>query len=177
MGDEYLVWLDLEMTGLNARVDVILEIATVITDHHLNIIDAGPELAIFANDKQLAGMNDWCKEHHYQSGLVDRVKQSTVSCREAEQGTLAFIKNYVAPETAPLCGNSIHQDRNFLRARMPELHGYLHYRNIDVSSLKELTYRWYPDLPRFEKKNKHTALEDIYESIEELKYYRSEVFK
>ena len=171
-----LVWMDLEMTGLESEADKILEIATVITDIHLNVIEQGPELVISQSDDILDNMNDWCKEHHGKSGLTEKVKTSTVSEIQAEQETLAFIKKHVNPETAPLCGNSIHQDRNFLSRYMPKIHVYLHYRNIDVSSIKELTFRWFPNLPKFKKAGKHTALEDILESIDELKYYRQKVF-
>lgn len=172
-----LVWMDLEMTGLDAQIDKILEIATVITDSDLNLIEQGPELIVFQPEEILSGMNDWCKEHHGESGLTARVKLSRVTELEAETATLDFIKQHVEPGKAPLCGNSIHQDRNFLVRHMPELHNYLHYRNIDVSSIKELTFRWYPELPKFKKANKHTALGDVYESIAELKYYRNMIFK
>lgn len=172
-----LIWMDLEMTGLDAATDKILEIATVITDRDLNVIEHGPERVLYQSDEVLAGMNNWCKEHHGISGLIEKVKKSTISEKKAEAETLAFVKKYVDESQAPLCGNSIHQDRNFLVQHMPDLHNYLHYRNIDVSSIKELTFRWYPDLPKFKKANKHTALDDIIESIEELKYYRKKVFK
>lgn len=172
-----LVWMDLEMTGLDAAVDKIIEIATVVTDIDLNIIDQGPELVIHQADDVLENMNDWCKEHHGDSGLTNRVRDSVVTEAEAEAKTLDFLKLHVLEYQAPLCGNSIHQDRNFLVKHMPDLHSYLHYRNIDVSSIKELTFRWYPDLPKFKKQGKHTALEDIIESIEELKYYRRMIFK
>ncbi len=172
-----LVWMDLEMTGLNPARDRILEIATIITDTDLNLVEMGPELVIYQSDEVLAGMNEWCVEHHSDSGLVDKVKQSSISEAEAEAETLDFLKQHLDPESAPLCGNSIHQDRNFLARYMTRLNKFLHYRNIDVSSLKELTYRWYPDLPKFIKKGMHTALEDILESVEELKYYRKYIFK
>lgn len=175
--EDRLVWMDLEMTGLDADNDQILEIATVITDTDLNLIENGPELVIHQSEDVLNSMNDWCKEHHGASGLTEKVRNSRVSLSEAEQLTFDFIKQHVSLEQAPLCGNSIHQDRNFLAVHMPTLHEYLHYRNIDVSSIKELTFRWYPDLPKFKKANKHTALEDILESIEELKYYKQQVFR
>lgn len=168
--------MDLEMTGLVSEVDKILEIATVITDPNLNIIGIGPELAIFQKDEILENMNDWCKQHHGESGLIDKVRCSKVSEKEAEKLTLDFLKEHVNPEEAPLCGNSIHQDRNFITRYMPFLGNYLHYRNIDVSTIKELSFRWFPDLPMFKKASKHTALEDILESIEELKYYREKIF-
>lgn len=172
-----LVWMDLEMTGLDSSIDRILEIATVITDTNLNIVEHGPELVIHQPDEVLANMNDWCKEHHGKSGLTEKVRAAGVTEKEAELVTLSFLKEYVEEFEAPLCGNSIHQDRNFLAKHMPDLHAYLHYRNIDVSSLKELTFRWFPELPKFKKANKHTALEDVIESIQELKYYREMVFK
>jgi oligoribonuclease len=175
--NDRLVWMDLEMTGLIPANDKILEIATVITDTDLNIVEQGPELVIYQTDEILAGMNDWCKQHHGESGLVEKIRQSSISEADAEKETLEFLRRYVEEESAPLCGNSIHQDRNFLAKHMSRLDSFLHYRNIDVSSLKELTYRWYADLPRFVKENKHTALEDVLESIEELKYYRKHVFK
>ncbi len=168
--------MDLEMTGLVSEVDRILEIATVITDPDLNIIETGPELAIFQEENTLEKMNDWCKQHHGESGLVDKVRHSNISEKEAEKLTLEFLKKHVNPEEAPLCGNSIHQDRNFISRYMPSLSDYLHYRNIDVSTIKELAFRWFSDLPKFKKANKHTALEDILESIEELKYYREKIF-
>ncbi len=172
-----LVWMDLEMTGLIPTDDKILEIATVITDLALNVVNQGPELVIHQTDKVLEYMNDWCKEHHGESGLTDKVKVSQIDIGEAEERTLDFLKQHVNPGEVPLCGNSIHQDRNFLAEHMPRLHEYLHYRNIDVSSVKELTYRWYPELPKFKKANNHTALQDILESIEELKYYKEKIFK
>ncbi len=171
-----LIWMDLEMTGLQSETDRILEIATVITDTELKVVEQGPELVIFQNDEILDNMNDWCKEHHSKSGLVDKIKASKINEIEAEQKTLEFIKKHVEPESAPLCGNSIHQDRNFLSRYMPQLHEYMHYRNIDVSSIKELTFRWFPNLPKFKKAGKHTALEDILESIDELRYYREKIF-
>ncbi len=175
--NDRLVWMDLEMTGLEPATDKILEIATVITDSNLNIIEHGPELVIHQPDEVLSSMNDWCKEHHGNSGLTEKVKIAGVTEPEAEFVTLSFLKEYVEEFQAPLCGNSIHQDRNFLVRHMPDLNGYLHYRNIDVSSLKELSFRWYPNMPKFKKANKHTAMEDILESIEELKYYRQMIFK
>jgi oligoribonuclease len=175
--NDRLVWMDLEMTGLEPATDKILEIATVVTDSDLNIIEHGPELVIHQPDSVLSNMNDWCKEHHGNSGLTEKVKVAGVTEPEAEFVTLSFVKEYVEEFQAPLCGNSIHQDRNFLVRHMPDLNAYLHYRNIDVSSLKELSFRWYPDMQKFVKANKHTAMEDILESIEELKYYRKMIFK
>ncbi|MBU2512991.1 oligoribonuclease [bacterium] len=172
-----LVWMDLEMTGLIPAEDKILEIATVITDIALNVVEQGPELVIHQADKVLGDMNDWCQEHHGKSGLTERVRVSQINEFEAEERTLEFLKQHINPGEVPLCGNSIHQDRNFLAQYMPRLHEFLHYRNIDVSSVKELTYRWYPELPKFKKSNTHTALQDILESIEELKYYKEKIFR
>lgn len=173
----FLVWMDLEMTGLNSETDRILEISTVITDIDLKLVAVGPQLAVFQEQSILARMNEWNQEHHGQSGLIGRVQNSSISAEEAEEKTLHFIKEYVPAGEAPLCGNSIHQDRRFLYHYMPALNNYLSYRNIDVSTIKELTYRWYPDLPKFEKQNKHTALEDVHESIAELAYYRKHIFR
>ncbi len=169
--------MDLEMTGLEADVDKILQIATVVTDTDLNIVEKGPEIIIFQDEDVLVGMNDWCQEHHKLSGLTDKVRASKISTKQAEKATLDFIKKFTDQGEALLCGNSIHQDRNFLSKHMPMLHNYLHYRNIDVSSIKELSFRWFPDLPKFEKASKHTAMEDILESIDELKYYRENIFR
>lgn len=173
----FLVWMDLEMTGLNSETDRILEISTVITDIDLKLVAVGPQLAIFQDEMVLARMNEWNQEHHEQSGLIDRVRKSTIAVEEAEERTLRFIKEYVKEGEAPLCGNSIHQDRRFLYRFMPTLNDFLSYRNIDVSTIKELCFRWFPELPKFEKENRHTALEDVHESIAELVYYRKHVFR
>lgn len=173
---EYLVWMDLEMTGLDPEIDTILEIATIITDGQLNIVAEGPNLAIHQPDNVLDNMNEWCKQHHGESGLTDRVRESKVSLSEAEQLTLDFIKAHVPERSSPLCGNSIHQDRRFLVKYMPETEAYLHYRNVDVSTVKELVRRWYPKLPQPAKRGDHLALADIRESISELQYYREKVF-
>jgi oligoribonuclease len=173
---DYLIWMDLEMTGLNVEKDRIIEIATVITNTNLEIVDNGPVLAIYQELEILDDMSDWSREHHDRSGLTEKVKKSTISQTAAEDQTYEFIRNYATKDEAPLCGNSIHQDRRFLARYMPKIDQYLHYRNIDVSSIKELVYRWYPNLAKFEKTNQHTALEDIYESVAELKYYREKVF-
>ena len=168
-----LVWIDLEMTGLNTDTDRIIEIATVVTDSNLNTIAQGPVLAVHQSDAILAGMDEWNTRTHNASGLVDRVKASTLSEAEAERQTLAFLQQHVPKNKSPLCGNSICQDRRFLARGMPALEAYLHYRNLDVSSIKELVKRWRPSLNNgFEKKNTHQALDDILESIAELKYYR-----
>lgn len=174
--DNRLVWMDLEMTGLDPDREHIIEIATIVTDAKLTIIDTGPVLAIHQNDRILEAMDEWNTEHHGKSGLIDKVRQSTLSDRDGELGTLEFVKRHVGHRLSPLCGNSIGQDRRFLAKYMPELNEYLHYRNIDVSTVKELVRRWYPDLPQLDKKKSHTALEDIRESIEELRYYRNRVF-
>lgn len=173
----HLVWMDLEMSGLDPAVNTILEIATIITDYNLEIVSEGPVIAVYQPDELLNSMDDWNKEHHGRSGLLQRVRQSSISMAEAEALTLDFIKKHIAPGKAPLCGNSIWQDRMFLINYMPALEKYFHYRNIDVSSIKELYRRWYQDIPGFEKKNSHTALNDVYESIAELKYYRTSIFK
>lgn len=174
--NQYLIWMDLEMTGLDPLSDRILEIALVVTDIDLNIIEDGIEYVIHQNDDILEEMNDWCKEHHGQSGLVDKVKSSKLTIAQAEEEIIVYLQRFIKEGDAPLCGNSIHQDRSFLAAYMPRMNNYFHYRNVDVSSLKELSYRWYPHLPKFKKENKHTALEDVYESIDELKYYREKLF-
>jgi oligoribonuclease len=171
-----LAWMDIEMSGLDPEVNTILEIATVITDYNLEIISDGPVIAIYQTDEVLETMDEWNKKCHGETGLIDRVRQSTYNMKNAEILTIDFIKRYIAPKKSPLCGNSIWQDRRFLIKYMPTLENYFHYRNIDVSSVKELYTRWYPDSPAFEKENNHTAVKDIYESISELKYYRSKIF-
>lgn len=171
-----LIWIDMEMTGLDPEKDTILELATIVTDPQLNIIGEGPEIAVFHDDNVLNAMDEWCQEHHGNSGLIKRVQNSSVTMKEAEEQTIAFLQNHVAASLSPLCGNSVHQDRLFISKYMPKLNRYLHYRNIDVSTVKELVRRWYPDLPEFEKTGQHTALKDIQESLEELKYYRLHVF-
>ncbi len=168
-----LIWIDLEMTGLNPDSDRIIEVATVITDGELNTIAEGPVLAVHQPDSVLDGMDDWNKRTHRDTGLIERVKASTLSEAEAEKQTLAFIQQHVPKNKSPMCGNSICQDRRFLARLMPELEAWFHYRNLDVSSIKELVYRRRPELVNgFVKKNTHKALDDIRESIEELKYYR-----
>ncbi len=173
-----LVWMDLEMTGLDPAVDVIIEIATLITDADLNVLAEGPVLAIHASDAQLAAMDDWNQRHHGESGLLTRVKNSPVSMAEAEAQTLAFLAQHTQPRSSPLCGNSIWQDRRFLTKYMPTLEAHLHYRMLDVSTVKELARRWRPDLlAGFTKKNAHLALDDIRESVAELAYYRTHFFQ
>lgn len=175
--DANLLWMDLEMTGLDPERDTILEIGTAITDGELNLLAPGPTVAIRHPQSVLDAMDQWNREHHTASGLVARVLASSVSIAEAEQQTLAFVKQYCPERTSPLCGNSIWQDRRFLARYMPALEGYLHYRTIDVSTVKELVRRWYPKGPKPpEKKHAHLALDDIAESIEELRFYRQHYF-
>lgn len=173
----HLVWMDLEMTGLDPDHDTILEIATIITDNELNIVAEGPNLAIHQTDAVLASMDAWCREHHGRSGLTDRVRASRITMEEAERMTLDFIRKYVPERSSPLCGNSVHQDRRFLVRHMPALEAWLHYRIIDVSTIKELAKRWYPALKPPAKKEVHLALADIKESIAELRFYRETLFR
>lgn len=170
---QHLIWIDLEMTGLNPDADLIIEIATVITDKDLNILAEGPALAVHQPDAALLAMDDWNQKHHGESGLVDRVRASKISAVEAEALTIAFLKDWVPENVSPMCGNTIGQDRRFLYRYMPKLEAYFHYRSIDVSTLKELASRWAPGLKDgFKKETRHEALADILESIEELRYYR-----
>jgi oligoribonuclease len=171
---ENLVWIDLEMTGLDTRSDVIIEIATVVTDKDLGLLAEGPVLAIHQPDTILAGMDEWNTRQHGQSGLLERVRASAIDAASAEAATLAFLREWVPAGASPMCGNSICQDRRFLARLMPELEAFFHYRNLDVSSLKELARRWAPGLVQgFSKKGSHLALDDIHDSIEELRYYRT----
>ena len=171
-----LIWIDLEMTGLDPEKDVILEIATIITDDMLGLVAEGPNIPINHPEEILLDMDEWNSTHHKASGLIDRVRVSPYNCRKAEKETLKFIAKFCKKEECPLCGNSVWQDRRFLIKYMPRLEEFFHYRNIDVSSIKELVKRWYPSLPPYEKKKAHLALSDIKESINELKYYRRKVF-
>ncbi|WP_434353768.1 oligoribonuclease [Psychrobacter sp. HD31] len=176
-GKKGLVWIDLEMTGLNTNKDEIIEIATIVTDDNLNILAEGPVMAIKVADTVLNGMDEWNTKQHGQSGLIDRVRRSTVTLEQAEQETIKFLQKWVDEGKSPMCGNSICQDRRFLARQMPKLEKYFHYRNLDVSSVKELAFRWRPDvLSSFEKKGSHLALDDIRDSIRELKHYRAHFF-
>ena len=174
-----LVWMDLEMTGLDPSEHRIIEIATLITDGRLEVVAEGPDLVVHQPESVLAGMNEWSQQHHAASGLLARARESEIDERAAELATLTFIQSHCAPGAAPLAGNSIHVDRFFLRHQMPELERYLHYRNIDVTTVKELARRWYPQIfasvPK--KSDSHRALDDIRESIAELRFYREHVFR
>jgi len=177
-GKKGLVWIDLEMTGLDTLNDEIIEIATVVTDEDLNVLAEGPVFAIKVSDQVLNKMDDWNTKQHGQSGLVDRVRRSTVTLAEAEAETIKFLSKWVDSGKSPMCGNSICQDRRFMARQMPKLERFFHYRNLDVSSVKELCFRWRPDILRnFEKGGSHLALDDIRDSIRELKHYRQHFFK
>ncbi len=173
---EPLIWIDLEMTGLDPERHVILEMASLLTDESLNIISEGPCMTIHPKADALASMDEWSREHHHRSGLLSRAQSSPYDHQAAERFTLGFLSLHSRKGQSPLCGNSIWQDRRFLIKHMPELEAFFHYRNIDVSSVKELVRRWYPALPPFQKQKTHTALSDIKESIAELRYYREKVF-
>jgi oligoribonuclease len=174
---DHLIWVDLEMTGLNPDTHHIVEIASVVTSSELDIIAEGPDLVIHQPEERLEQMGSWCTKHHKESGLLDDIRESNIGLEEAERQTLDFLQKHVKAETAPLCGNSIGQDRRFLYNYMPALSDFLHYRNIDVSSIKELVSRWYPEQCQApEKANNHRAHADILESIEELRWYAETVF-
>jgi oligoribonuclease len=176
--DAHLVWIDLEMSGLDPERNTILEIATIISDGDLRAVAEGPGLAIHHPESVLEAMDEWNRDHHTASGLSARVRASAISLADAERDTLAFVQRYCTERSSPLCGNSIHHDRRFLARYMPRLDAYLHYRNIDVSTVKELVRRWYPDGPQPpEKRHAHLALDDIRESIDELRFYRQHVFR
>ncbi len=171
--DQNLIWVDMEMTGLDPDNDAVIEIATIVTDSELNTLAEGPVLAIFQPDERLDAMDEWNTSHHTRSGLVQRVKASEDDERRASARTIKFLKEYVPEGASPMCGNSICQDRRFMARHMPELERYFHYRNLDVSTLKILMQRWRPELAGgFNKEGTHLALDDIRESIEELRYYR-----
>ncbi|MGB5209080.1 MAG: oligoribonuclease [Gammaproteobacteria bacterium] len=175
---DHLIWIDLEMTGLKPESDLIIEIATVVTDKQLEIVAEGPVFAIKQPQSALDGMDEWNTRQHNASGLVARVQASRIDEAEAERRTLEFLRHYVEGGRSPMCGNSICQDRRFLARWMPDLERFFHYRNLDVSTLKELAHRWYPDIAAgFGKVSSHLALADIRDSIDELRFYRQHLFR
>lgn len=178
MDTQNLIWIDLELTGLDFGNDTIVEIATIITDKNLNIIAEGPDIVIHHSENVLANMDPWCIAHFGKSGLTKEIRKSSIGIVEAEQKTLDFIKQYVDKNISPMCGNSTQQDRRMLARHMPHLESYFHYRHIDVSTVKELALRWKPEITQnLKKEGKHRALSDVKESIEELKFYRKYFFK
>lgn len=176
MVDERLVWIDLEMTGLDPDENTIIEIATIVTEGDLDIVAEGPAIAISQPESELAKMDDWNLTHHTENGLLERVRSDGIPMAEAEQLTLDFVSLHCDAGQSPLCGNTIGQDRRFLRRYMPDLHDFFHYRSVDVTSIKQLADRWYPNLPRATKPAGHRALDDIRGSIAELEYYRQHIF-
>lgn len=173
-----LIWIDLEMTGLDTQRDDIIEIATIVTDDDLNILAEGPVFAIKVPDTALNAMDEWCTRQHRESGLTDRVRRSKITLAYAEQATIEFLSKWADEGISPMCGNSICQDRRFLARQMPKLEAFFHYRNLDVSSIKELCYRWRPDIVHgYQKDGTHLALDDIRDSIRELRHYREHFFK
>lgn len=172
-----LVWIDMEMSGLDPDGCRILEIATIVTDGELNVLVEGSDLVVHQPDAVLDAMDEWCTRHHGESGLTAQVRAATIDEAEAERQTLALLAAWTQPGTSPLCGNSIHQDRRFIARYMPKLDAFLHYRMVDVSTIKELSRRWYPELKPPTKRETHRALDDIRESIAELRFYRSTLFR
>lgn len=178
LNDSNLVWIDMEMTGLDPETCVVMEIATIVTDKELNILAQGPVIAVHQPDNVLDNMDEWCIKTHGGTGLTERCRASSYDVDAATQETISFLEKYVPKGKSPLCGNTIGQDRRFLVKYMPDLDAYFHYRSIDVSTIKELTARWKPEvLTGFKKKGLHLALDDIIESINEMKFYRENVFK
>ncbi|RJG42287.1 oligoribonuclease [Motilimonas pumila] len=178
INENNLIWVDMEMTGLDPEQHKVIEIASIVTDSELNILAEGPVIAIHQSQAELDKMDDWCTTTHTNSGLVERVQKSTITEAQASEQTLAFLAEWVPAGVAPMCGNSIGQDRRFMVKHMAELEAFFHYRNIDVSSVKELGRRWAPDMVKgFKKRGVHLALDDIRESIAELVYYRQHFFK
>ena len=177
MNENNLIWIDLEMTGLDTMEDEIIEIATIVTDSNLNELAVGPVISIHQTEARMAQMDEWNQNQHGKSGLTKRVLASNHTCAMAEQETIEFLQKYVPAGSSPMCGNSICQDRRFMARQMPLLEEYFHYRNLDVSSIKELAKRWYPNIAAgFEKESEHLALSDIRDSISELQYYREKLF-
>lgn len=172
-----LIWLDLEFSGLEVSQEVIVEIATIVTDGNLNVLGEGPDIVINHPETVLSRMPKWNQDHFRQSGLLEEIRRSTVTTAEAETETLNFLKKFCAPHTALLAGSSIYMDREFLRLYMPKLYDFVHYRIIDTNTLKELMHRWYPNIPDYPKVEPHRAKADILESIDELKYYQAKIFK
>jgi len=171
-----LIWVDLEMTGLDTDNDYIIEVATIITDSQLNFLAEGPAIAIHQDDSVLQTMDEWNTKQHTKSGLINRVQTSKNTTADAERMTLEFVEKFLKPNSSPICGNSICQDRRFMHRLMPQLEQFFHYRNLDVSAIKEVIERWYPDGKQFDKESSHLAMDDIRESIDELRFYRENYF-